>query len=58
MKRASGLTMAILLTAAGALAADVSGKWSGTITDGRGSESLLLILQQEGTTLTGTGGAQ
>src|SRR5205823_8517225 len=36
--------------------ADVSGKWTGTMSDGQSRDSVLLVLQQDGTTLTGTAG--
>src|SRR5262245_50208609 len=49
-------TIAILFWANGVSALDVSGKWSGTISNDNSSDSLLLILQQDGTNLTGTGG--
>ncbi|HYI96781.1 MAG TPA: hypothetical protein VEX68_24785 [Bryobacteraceae bacterium] len=51
----------ILFAAAGSMAADATGKWSGSLirTSGEGQEQTgpaLLELKQEGTTLTGTAG--
>jgi hypothetical protein len=48
----------MLLAASSALAADVSGVWTGTLTpDGRDNgDTALLILRQDGDKLTGTGG--
>jgi len=37
-------------------AADASGKWSGSFSDGSGDGSAYLILKQNGTQLTGTAG--
>jgi len=54
------ITLALLFSTA-LLAADVTGKWSGSFTksdayaDGR-TEPVLLILKQDGKTLTGSGG--
>jgi hypothetical protein len=55
------LLLAMAMTAA---AADVTGKWSGTVVPmgadgkpGESSDSAYLVLKQSGTTLTGTGGA-
>jgi hypothetical protein len=57
MKRAMILAIAILLSATVTLAAvDVSGNWSGTFADETSTAPLLLILHQDGTKLTGTGG--
>ena len=39
------------------LFADASGRWAGAIVDDRGSSPALLILQQDGTKLTGTAGS-
>jgi hypothetical protein len=55
------LLLALVMTAA---AADVTGKWSGTVTaigdDGKpeAPNSAYLILKQSGATLTGTGGPE
>ena len=50
--------LAAVLTAFGLIAVDVNGTWRGTLTpDGRDPSPALLILQQEGTTITGTVGA-
>lgn len=47
----------IALCAMTALAADVSGKWSGTFTaEGQEPQSAFLILKQSGSTITGSGG--
>lgn len=50
--------LAILTFAFTALAADVTGKWTGEITTGRGPQPFNLELKQAGNTLTGaiTGG--
>jgi len=50
--------LALLTIAFTALAADVTGKWSGEITTGRGPQPFNLELKQSGNTLTGavTGG--
>jgi hypothetical protein len=52
------LAMIALFTATLAMAADVSGNWSGTITPetGEGPQPLYLVLHQSGDQLTGTGG--
>jgi len=44
--------------AAIAMAADVTGKWAGTLTPGEGGDSqpACLVLTQNGTAITGTGG--
>src|SRR5436190_23518156 len=56
MRRTMWLVTAILLPVMCAMAADVSGKWTGTMSDDRSSDVLLLILQQDGNKITGTGG--
>jgi hypothetical protein len=50
-----GLAMVCLVTPL--IAADATGKWSGTLGDDRSSQSMLLILQQDEEKLTGTAGA-
>jgi uncharacterized protein involved in tellurium resistance len=54
------LTLLLLLGAWTAAAADLSGRWTGTIDVKENGESrtvpVLLILKQEGTKLTGSGG--
>jgi hypothetical protein len=50
--------IAILFGATAVWAADASGSWRGTLSDDQGAgDSALLILQQEGTKLTGTAGS-
>jgi hypothetical protein len=50
-------TLLIALCAIAALAADVSGKWSGTFTpEGQDPQPAFIILKQSGDTLTGSGG--
>src|SRR5262245_56672197 len=57
MKKAMIQAAVILFWATVASAtADVSGKWSGTFADESATAPLFLILQQDGTKLTGTGG--
>ena len=47
----------IAVCAMTAMAADVSGKWSGTFTpDGQDPQPAFLILKQAGTSVTGSGG--
>jgi hypothetical protein len=47
----------IAALALAAMAADVSGKWSGTFTpEGQDAGNAYLVLKQSGTTLTGTAG--
>src|SRR5688572_9237792 len=47
----------LMITAAGLLAADATGSWTGTLTpEGKESGPALLVLKQEGSTLTGTAG--
>jgi hypothetical protein len=51
-------TIWILFFAVTAIAADVSGRWVGTLVAANGvSERFLLILEQDGTKVTGTAGA-
>jgi hypothetical protein len=51
------LTVLLALSAMTAMAADVSGKWSGTFTpDGESASHGVLILKQTGDTISGTGG--
>ena len=51
------LTLLVLALAWTALAADVSGKWSGSFTpEGMDAGTAFLILKQSGTTLGGTAG--
>src|SRR5215467_6034662 len=58
MRWATWFAIAILLSATAVLAADASGSWRGTLSDDRGTDdSALLILQQDGTKLTGTAGS-
>jgi hypothetical protein len=50
-------TLLIALCAISAMAADVSGKWSGTFTrEGQDPSNVYMVLKQTGSTLTGTGG--
>jgi hypothetical protein len=50
--------LAAVLTALGLIAVDVNGTWKGTLTpDGRDPTPALLVLKQDGTTITGTVGA-
>src|SRR5689334_9732234 len=58
MKMTVLLLCAVLLAASSALAADVSGVWTGTlIPDGRDKGDMaLIVLRQEGDKLTGTAG--
>ena len=57
MNRAVVSAIAILVSATVTLAAaDVSGNWSGTFADETNTAPLFLILKQDGTKLTGTGG--
>jgi hypothetical protein len=50
-------TLIIAAVAITAMAADVSGKWTGTFTpEGQDAGNAFLILKQSGTTLTGTAG--
>lgn len=50
-------TLLIAFCAITALAADVTGKWSGTFTpDGGEPQPAYMILKQSGTTLSGSGG--
>ena len=56
MRTIALVAMVFLLAPIFSRAADVSGKWSGTISDDQSSDSLLLILQQDGAKLTGSGG--
>ena len=49
--------LTLLLTALAAFATDVTGTWRGTLTpDGRQPISAVLVLRQEGSTVTGTAG--
>src|SRR5918993_789092 len=49
--------LALLLTACSAVAADVTGTWRGTLKpEGRDATPAVLVLQQEGSTITGTAG--
>lgn len=49
--------LALALAAVTTLAADVTGNWKGTLTpDGRDAGPALLVLKQEGKTVTGTVG--
>ena len=49
--------IAIVALAVTAMAADVSGKWSGTFTpEGQGAGTAFLVLKQNGSTLSGTAG--
>ncbi len=52
------IAIAVLLSALCAMAEGVSGKWSGIFTpdSGEGDQSLFLILTQDGSKLTGSGG--
>ena len=51
------LILLSILVAAGLLAADATGKWTGTLTpDGEGSGPAVLVLKQDGANLTGTAG--
>ncbi len=58
MTKFAGMLVMIVLSLTGALAADVTGKWSGTFVDGdSGKESsIYAVLKQSGTTLTGSAG--
>jgi hypothetical protein len=50
-------TILFALCAMTALAADVSGKWSGTFTpEGQEASNAYVVLKQAGTSVTGTGG--
>ena len=50
-------TLLIAICAITALAADVSGKWTGNFTpEGQDAQSAFVILKQSGNTLTGSGG--
>ena len=50
--------LAAVLTVLGVIAVDVNGTWRGTLTpDGREPTPALLVLRQEGSTITGTAGA-
>jgi hypothetical protein len=52
-------TLAILLFAVTAMAADVTGKWSGSFApEGQDPSNAFVILKQSGTTLTGTAGPE
>ena len=49
--------LAVVLTAFAALATDVTGTWTGTLTpEGREPTPAVLVLRQEGSTVTGTAG--
>jgi len=51
------IAMTALLLAACVMAADVSGKWSGSFTSGgQGPQPMYLILKQDGNQLSGSGG--
>ncbi len=58
MKKTLLAILAVLSIASVALAADVTGKWTGEITTGRGPQPFNLELKQDGGALTGavTGG--
>jgi len=56
MRSPTWILITVLLSAA-LLFADATGRWAGTIGDERGSDQALLILQQDGTKLTGTAGS-
>jgi opacity protein-like surface antigen len=57
MKKIFVCTLMIAALALAAMAADVSGKWSGTFTpEGQDAGNAYLVLKQSGTTLTGTAG--
>ncbi len=58
MTKFGSMLVMVVLSAAGALAADVTGKWSGTFIDSdTGKESSICsVLKQSGTTLTGSAG--
>jgi len=58
MKFATRIAIVVALFAMTLAAADMSGKWAGTLSgDQNNSDSALLILQQDGTKLTGTAGS-
>jgi opacity protein-like surface antigen len=57
MKRFLACVLLALLAAAIAMAADVSGKWTGSFTPENGdAQSALLVLKQDGAVITGTAG--
>jgi hypothetical protein len=58
VKRIFVCVLLAVTAAAIAMAADATGKWSGTIalTEGGDSQPALLVLTQSGTAITGTGG--
>jgi hypothetical protein len=58
MKRVFVCFILAVTAAAIAMAADATGKWTGTLTPGDGGEShsALLVLTQTGTAITGTAG--
>jgi hypothetical protein len=50
--------LALVVTVLGLLAIDVTGTWTGTLTpEGRDATPALLVLTQDGSTITGTAGA-
>jgi hypothetical protein len=52
--RVAALVMSVFLLATAALAADVDGKWTGTVTTPMGEAPVAFEFKAEGTTLTGT----
>jgi opacity protein-like surface antigen len=57
MKKIFVCTLMIAALALTAMAADVSGKWTGTFTpEGQDAGNAYMVLKQSGTTLTGTAG--
>lgn len=55
MKQVTSVAIALLLWVT-CIMAEVSGKWVGTMSDGQSNDSFLLVLQQDGTKVTGTAG--
>jgi hypothetical protein len=57
MKKTASTILLALALAVAAMAADVSGKWSGSFTqEGQSAGTAYLVLKQSGSTLTGTAG--
>ena len=54
MKKAYAIVVGLLLMAAPAFAADVDGKWTGTVSTPMGDLPVQYEFKAEGTTLTGT----
>ncbi len=57
MKRICACVLLAIASAALAVAADVTGKWTGTLApDGGDAHTALLVLKQDGMSITGTAG--